>query len=72
MVSMLTEDTGPESHLLTATDPLSAIFRHRQDPGAYVTTAHGKAAPWVESVRLRLGAGHGEAERSAAFRNGCV
>lgn len=39
MVSILTEDTGPESHLFAATGPLSAIFRPKQDPGAHVTSA---------------------------------
>lgn len=37
MFPILTEDVGPESHLFAVTDPLSAIFRHRRNPGAHVT-----------------------------------
>lgn len=45
MVSILTEDVGPESHLLAIRDALSAIFRHRRDPGAHVTTLTGGIFP---------------------------
>lgn len=38
MVSILIEDTGPESHRFAATDPLSAIFRHRTGSRSDVTT----------------------------------